>query len=160
MHPMVMPLYVILKLNTRLFINCLEGADDGTAVKRPNERSNNMTFVACHLLEARIYIAQSLGVEVESPLQELADVESVDEVKTFPALDIIRPAWQEISEILADRFAALTEDDLDRESPRAFPVDDRTILGCLAFLLEHESFHLGQLAFLRKHFGLGAMDYD
>ena len=33
------------------------------------------------------------------------------------------------------------------------------VLGAVAFLLQHDSYHVGQLALLRKHFGLGAMRY-
>jgi hypothetical protein len=38
-------------------------------------------------------------------------------------------------------------------------VGDRTLLGALAFLAQHESYHVGQLALLRKYAGLPAMRY-
>ena len=48
---------------------------------------------------------------------------------------------------------------------RAFVADellpgvDRTRLGALTFLVQHDSYHIGQLALLRKPAGLPAMSY-
>jgi uncharacterized damage-inducible protein DinB len=33
------------------------------------------------------------------------------------------------------------------------------MLGALTFLVQHDSYHIGQLALLRKHAGLPAMRY-
>jgi len=38
------PLLEILKLNSRLFINCLDGVDDEAACRRMSERVNNIAF--------------------------------------------------------------------------------------------------------------------
>ena len=44
--------------------------------------------------------------------------------------------------------------------PFRFSIADATLLGGIAFLTQHDSYHIGQLALLRKHWGLGAMSYD
>lgn len=36
---------------------------------------------------------------------------------------------------------------------------DSTRLGLIAFLAQHDSYHLGQIAFLRRQFGKAAMSY-
>ncbi|HEX9723580.1 MAG TPA: hypothetical protein VGC53_04790 [Vicinamibacteria bacterium] len=42
-----------------------------------------------------------------------------------------------------------------------FPIEDgKSLLGCITFLLEHEAFHIGQIALLRRYLGLGAMKYS
>jgi uncharacterized damage-inducible protein DinB len=159
MDARIAPLLDILKLNTRLFLNCLDGVDDETAQRRPGDRVNNMTFIALHLVDARCYLARNVGLEHESPYKHLEDVASIDEMEEFPALAELRAAWSDVSERLAARLPALSDAVLGSESAQQFPVDDGTVLGGIAFLLEHESFHIGQLALLRKHFGLGAMSY-
>jgi len=37
------PPYEILKLNSRLFINCIDGVDDEVACRRVSERVSNLT---------------------------------------------------------------------------------------------------------------------
>ena len=73
MNQIVMPLCTILKLNTRLFINCLEGVDEVTARKRPGDSTNNISYVACHILDSRYYLAKYLGRNVDNPLNQLLD---------------------------------------------------------------------------------------
>lgn len=49
---------------------------------------------------------------------------------------------------------------LDGPPPFQFPIADATLFGGVAFLTQHDTYHIGQLALLRKHWGLGAMSYD
>ena len=39
------------------------------------------------------------------------------------------------------------------------PLGEPTVLSALTFLVQHESYHIGQVTFLRKHAGLPAMQY-
>jgi uncharacterized damage-inducible protein DinB len=160
MHPQVAPLYEIARLNERLFLNALEGIDEDTGQKQPAPGLNNMTFLAIHILDARCYLSRILDAIAEHPYQEqLADVNSVSDMKKYPELEGIRVAWRESSEILVERLPELTDPELAEKSPADFPVADGTVLGSLAFLLQHESFHIGQLAYLRRLLGHEAMSY-
>ena len=160
MGSQVAPLYEILRLNERLFLNTLDGVDEDTAQKQPAEGVNNMVFIAVHLLDARCYLARMLGADSEHPYQKQLDgVSSIDEMKAFPELEGVRVAWREVSEVLAERLPAISEAELGEKAPAEFPVADGTILGGTAFLLQHESYHIGQLAYLRRVLGLGAMSY-
>ncbi len=160
MHDSLRSLNEQLELNSRLFLNCLDGADDDTALGRPGPDSNHMAYVACHIMDARYFLARLVGVDIENPYKELLDpVRSVDDLEKYPPLDGIRSAWRQVSAILSERLPALSAGELGRESPQQFPVDDGSVLGGIAFLLAHEAFHIGQLAFLRKFVGLGPMSY-
>ncbi len=64
-----------------------------------------------------------------------------------------------MSAILSGRFVEISEGELREPCAQQFPIEDRTLLGGVAFLLQHEAFHLGQLAFLRKALGLNPMRY-
>jgi uncharacterized damage-inducible protein DinB len=153
------PLYQILKLNSRLFINCMEGVDDDVACKRVSERVNNIAFIAVHLVDARSHLANFLGLGIASPFKDLAAVRTIDDMVSFPTVDRLRAEWKRVTETLLKLFPRLTEVEVNAKSPERFPVDEETKLGGVLFLLQHESFHIGQLALLRKHFGLGAMRY-
>ena len=151
----------LLLLDTRLLENCLDGVDDDLARKRLTSNTNHIGFIVCHVVDSRYSLARMLGSDAECPFQEmLEDVRSVEDMREVPALADLRHAWAAVSAILSERFVEITESELREPCAIEFPVDDRTLLGGVAFLLQHEAFHLGQLAFLRKALGLGPMRYD
>jgi uncharacterized damage-inducible protein DinB len=61
---------------------------------------------------------------------------------------------------LQSALAKLTESDLRRSNVHPFPLGDTTQLGMIAFLVQHDSYHLGQVAFLRRQPGRPAMGYS
>lgn len=160
MDPRVVPLADILRLNTKLFRNCLAGLTDEQARQRPSGTTNSATFVAAHVADARFYVLRILGVKQPSPLAKyLAQAKGIDDVKETPTLAEIATAWTEASHALRDRLAAITAAELDAAIATRFPVADATVLGAFTFLVQHDCYHLGQLALLRKHAGLPAMSY-
>ncbi|NIM49132.1 MAG: DUF664 domain-containing protein [Gemmatimonadales bacterium] len=161
MDSRVTPLVDILRLNTRLFRNCLDGLTDEQASLRPSAATNSAAFVAAHLADARFYLLKVLGVEHPSPLADyLAGARSIDDVKQCPTLAQTHYAWTTAGRLLRDRLEQMTAADLDAPVTTQFPMPDATVLGALTFLVQHESYHIGQLALFRKYAGLPAMSYD
>lgn len=160
MNEQVAPLWEILTLNTSLFRNSLADVDDASAQTRPSPGANNMTFIAVHLLDARAWMARYLGLQYRHPFEdELASVTSIDEVEHFPPLESILAAWDEVTGYLSGRLQSLTGEEIERESEQEFPIADRSVLGGIAFLSQHESFHIGQLALIRRILGFSPMSY-
>jgi uncharacterized damage-inducible protein DinB len=161
MHDQVVPLHNILKINTGLFTNCLDGIDDRHAAQRPNERTNNIVFIAAHLVEARYFLATQLQVAAPMPFDgKLSGAKTIADIDDFPSLGEVTASWDEISDKLSSRFETLTSEELGNTSEQTFPGDDRTMLGAIAFLLQHEAYHIGQLAFIRKFLDHQPMSYD
>ena len=160
MDPRAVPIAEIYRLNTWLFHNCLEGLTEKQARARPSGTTNSAAFVAAHLTDSRFAIAAWLGATVENPLADaLKDAQGIDEVRALPAMDVIRAAWDQASQVIAARMRELTSAEWDGPSPGRFPTGGPTLLGALTFLAQHDSYHIGQLALLRKHAGLSAMKY-
>ncbi len=153
-------LHEILKLNTRLFFNALEGVDDEMANRRILEEVNPIIFIACHMMEARFALAGLVGSEAEAPYRDHLDVDDMSLIQEYPPLDGVRQAWEEVSEVLEAGLPAATEEMLSASPPFPFPVDDTTALGGIAFLLQHEAYHIGQLGLLRRALGLEAMRWS
>jgi uncharacterized damage-inducible protein DinB len=155
------PLYEILRMNSRLFLNCLDGMDEDQARWRPTERTNSAAFLALHLVDSRHYMAKLVGAETRNPFAPLLEgAMSIDDIREYPSLDAIRDAWKAVTGNLRVRFKSLEADDLARPAPNRFPAsEDPSLLGALTFLLQHDSYHIGQLALLRKQAGLEAMSY-
>lgn len=162
MHASVLPLKRTLDLNTRLFVNCLDGVSDEMALKRSEGSNNPMAFLAVHVLDARYYLARSAGLEIENPFKEaLEGAKSADDIEEYPRLDSVRDAWKDVSEKLSGRLEGLTETDLEAEAPYDFPIEGgKSILGMMTFLTQHDTYHVGQMAFLRRALGLEAMSYQ
>lgn len=160
MDARISPLADILRLNTRLFRNCLDGLTDAQAAVRPAPGTNNVAFVAAHLADSRFYLLKLLGAERDNPLaRHLTVGQSLDEVKQLPSIAETLSAWSDVSRALRDRFDAITAWELEQNVSVRFPMPDPTLLGALTFLVQHDSYHIGQLSLLRKHAGLPAMSY-
>jgi uncharacterized damage-inducible protein DinB len=160
MDPRVAPLAETIRLNTRLFRNCLDGLDEEPARARPSSCTNSAAYVAAHLVESRFFMLTYLGLKQASPLDRYTGGwKSIDEMTEWPSLDEVRAAWSAVNDTLNQRLAAATAADLDAPVTTQMPLESKTTLGMLVFLVQHDSYHIGQLSLLRKYAGLPAMSY-
>jgi uncharacterized damage-inducible protein DinB len=160
MDPRVFPIAEIFRLNAWLFHNCLDGLTDAQAQWRPSPEVNSAAFVAAHVCESRVAIAGWLDAPVENPWAALlANARSIADTPTLPGLSDVRGTWDRASAAIARRLAVASPAELDGPAPHGFPVGGPTLLGALGFLAQHDSYHVGQLALLRKLAGLPAMTY-
>jgi uncharacterized damage-inducible protein DinB len=160
MHPVIAPLAAIYELNTDLLVNCLDGLTEAEARRRLEGGGNSIAFLAAHLADTRHFIAARLGHPLSNPLTRyLADARTIDEIETLPPLGEIRGAWLAVAEHLAAVLAELGQAEIARQSVHQFPMADSSFVGFLAFLAQHESYHVGQAAFLRRQVGRPAMAY-
>jgi uncharacterized damage-inducible protein DinB len=160
MDPRIAPLAEMLRMNTRLYRNCLAGLTDDKAKVRPTGATNSAAFVAAHLVDSRYYLLSSLGGKETSPLKGAkGGFNKIDDVSTYPSLEDIQAAWTSAGKALGRRLGAMTAAELDAPLDPGFPIDTKTMLGVLTFLTQHESYHLGQLGLLRKYAGLAGMEY-
>ena len=163
MDPRLTPLAETLRLNSRLYRNCLAGFRDEQAQKRPSGAgpTNSAAFVAAHLVDSRYYLLDLLGVKQPSPLKGAPKgFNDIDQVIAFPPLSEIQAAWTAAGEALDRQLGLVNTATLDAPLDPGFPIERKSLLGVLVFLVQHESYHLGQLGLLRKHAGLPAMAYD
>ena len=141
MNPAVTPLAAILDLNTDLLLNCLDGLSEAEA-------------------QHRHFMATRLKRPLANPLTPLlADARSIDDIRDWPPIDELRSAWRAISDHLAAVLPSLTDEELGEPNVHRFPMGDSTRLGLVAFLTQHDSYHVGQAAFLRRQIGKPAMVY-
>lgn len=150
----------LFALDTKLFRNCLVDLSDAQAVLRPNQHTNSVAFIAGHLVETRAWMARYVGLDCSSPFGGVLEhATSIDQIPVLPSLEAIRAGWDDVSPRVAERLGSMTSVDLAAQSSQRFPGVAPTVLGGIAFLVKHESYHIGQLAYLRKYVGLPAMSY-
>jgi uncharacterized damage-inducible protein DinB len=160
MDTRIAPLAEILRLNTVLFRNCLDELTDEQAAVRPTNGTNSAAFIAAHLASSRFFLLKTLGVQEPDPLASYLDGrKGIDDIAQLPSLREVDEAWTKGAHLLRDRLDALTAAEMDAPSTVPFPLANGTLLGTLTFLVQHDSYHLGQLSLLRKYCGLPAMRY-
>jgi uncharacterized damage-inducible protein DinB len=159
MHPSISPLASIFRLNTELLLHCLEGVDDERASLRGVPPVNSIAFLVSHLTESRHFTAGLLGAPLASPFSPVfSAARSLEEAGPLPAVEELRRFWEVASAHLSVAIERTDTAQLVQPSQQ-LPGSDGTLLGALAFLAQHESYHLGQIAILRRQRGLPAMHY-
>ena len=79
------------------------------------------------------------------------------EASSYPSKDDIDKTHRQIVDRLRARFNLLTEADLAAPARGKQVPGSRTVGDQLAFLAFHESYHIGQLAYVRKALGHSAI---
>lgn len=160
MDPRVTPLARLYELNTDLVLNCLSGLTDAEAQQCLAGGGNSVAFLAAHLADTRHFLVKRLGHPLANPLERyLAEARTIADIREWPTLDEIRASWVAVSAYLQKVLDKVTAPELDEGNVHRFPSGDSTRLGLIAFLVQHDSYHLGQIAFLRKQLGKPAMAY-
>lgn len=160
MDPRVHSLAEIFRLNRRLILNCFDGVSEEQARLRVGGTTNSAQFLLAHLIDVRHFLLAALGGRAENPVAAaLATAGGIDEVSELPPVAELLEAWSAISDALEGALASTSGSALDAPAAQRYPVEDATLLGEIAFLAQHESYHLGQIAMLRRVVGLPAMRY-
>lgn len=161
MDPRLAPLAEILRLNARLFRNCLDGLDEAAARARPSPSTNSAAYVTGHMVESRFSMLKLLGAEPTNPLPGFTgEWKGIDDITEWPTLAEMSAAMTGAAQAVERRIDSIPAADLDATVDHWFPEVTDTVFGRLNFMVQHESYHLGQLALLRKHAGLPAMSYS
>jgi uncharacterized protein YndB with AHSA1/START domain/uncharacterized damage-inducible protein DinB len=148
----------LFEVNTRLYRNVLIGVTATEFAARLNERTNSMQWIAGHLALTRGGLAALLGARPDPSMGMFWEGMKQDVV--YPGMEEITRAWTSATERLLDRLAAVTWADLARATPPHYAGSEENLRDALAFLAEHESYHIGQLGLLRKAYGYEAVRYD
>ena len=150
-----------IQLHTRLFNNALDNISDDSAIKRGHDNTNHIKFLAGHLLTSRMGYAGIAGQPMEHGYEKLfSKDEEYDDSRTYPPLEEIKNKWNEVSGSIESAVAGMDEATLNAAPPFETPVSDPTTAGCLAFMIHHEAYHIGQLGLLRKMAGQEAVKYS
>lgn len=117
------------------------------------DRNNSILWVAGHLAQSRADVLNMLGRHFETGWGNLfARGARVGDPSLYPSEAEVERVMREISQQMCSVLPALKDDELTRAA--ALPVPGVETLGDeLAFFALHDSYHVGQMAYIRK--GLG-----
>ena len=161
MIPSIIGLNSILKLNDRLFINALENIIQEQAKERLSEHNNPINWLSNHIVWGRYEMLKLLGRSNEiNPYTELfKNFKPYDEDIVLNQIEYIKEEWNKVGLLINDALETVTEEQLAEEPKSVTPIGVPTKFGSFSFLVWHENYHLGQLAFLKKYYTEEAMKF-
>ncbi|PWN67189.1 DinB family protein [Chryseobacterium oncorhynchi] len=161
MIPSINGLANILKLNEKLFINALENITHEHTNDRLSEHNNPVNWLTNHILWGRYEILNLLGKSNETnPYTDLfKNFKPYDEEIEFNQIEYIKEEWSKMVLLISEALETATEEQLAEEPKSVTPMGIPTKFGNLSFLVWHENYHLGQLAFLKKYYTEEAMKF-
>jgi hypothetical protein len=154
-------LELILNMNERLFLNSLNGVTDEQANERISDHNNPLIWIATHTVWARFNMLMFLGKPAKNPYEgKFENFKAYNPNDTYPTLDSLKKEWKNSSQLLKEAFQNVSDDILSADSPLKSPIGEFTNGGTLSFLVQHESYDIGQMAFLKKYLTVEAMQYN
>jgi hypothetical protein len=153
---------LIFNLNTRLFLNALTGVTEEQAKQRISDHNNPLIWLAAHTVWARYNSCAMLGKPAaKNPYDGLFEnFKPFDAAANYGTLAQAKAEWNKASELLKEALASVTDEHLSADCPLKSPIVDFSFAGTVTFLAQHESYDIGQIAFLKKYFTKEAMSYN
>jgi uncharacterized damage-inducible protein DinB len=146
----------MFKTNTGLVKKTMDEVDPESWFLKPGADSNHLMWVLGHLVWSRSNVLKILNQPVDIPSAPLfargARLASPDE---YPSVAEIKRAWDEVSEKLSSILGSAPVDHLAEPALSTPPSFDGKVSGNIAFLAFHETYHVGQVSYLRKWLGHG-----
>ena len=143
----------MLKFNDDLFYKRIASLSKEEVHAQMNDELAPIIWNAGHLLNVRLGLLKQFGEQEGYDWQPLFR-EKYDPAKTYPTVMEIWEAWKKCSQELFQKIEAATEEELTREIKVNLPHSDSTIRGHIIFVLYHECWHYGQIAYMRRFQGM------
>jgi uncharacterized damage-inducible protein DinB len=123
-------------------------------LRSPQDGSNPLIWIAGHLLTSRVSLTRLAGERVENPWSNIfARGATLDANVTYPEISDIVALWDTTTQSLMKRLEELDDATLSEQASFPVPTSDKTKRGAIVFLNFHETYHIGQMAYLRKWLG-------
>lgn len=144
----------LFQANDQLFHRALDGVTPEDLLRTPQDGSNPLIWIAGHLMTSRVSLTRVAGDRIENPWSKLfSRGATVDASVTYPAISEIVSLWDTTTTRLMTRLQELDEAVLTEPASFPVPTGDKTKRGAIVFLNFHETYHIGQMAYLRKWLG-------
>ncbi len=152
------PVLSIVSNHLQVGDHLMKDAVSGLSLEELNRRggpdSSSMLWIAGHLTLSRARMLKLAGRDFDFPWSDnFAKGAAIKEPSSYPAISEILSVWDEVSKRLQEQLSQVEPSLLYARSPHTFPVEDKSVRGALAFFVYHESYHIGQMGYLRKMLG-------
>jgi uncharacterized protein YndB with AHSA1/START domain/uncharacterized damage-inducible protein DinB len=154
-HPSIKPVAFILAGNDSLADRAFIGVKPDDLWKRPTPQNNSMLWIYAHMAATRARMLNALGDDYDPGLGDtFGRGAQVQDAGNYPSREKINEASREVNARLFAKLATVGDAELSREAKAPRPPSVQTVGEQLAFFALHDSYHVGQLAYVRKALGL------
>jgi DinB superfamily len=146
----------MFKFNTDIVNKAIDGVDPEHWFKNPGDDSNHLMWIMGHLVIHRGQTLKVLGVDWNTEWSPLfaRGADRLDDTK-YPSTEEMLAAWQQVSAELATALQQSPADVLEKDAPKGPPSFNGKVSGTVAFYAFHDTYHTGQISYLRKWLGYG-----
>ena len=151
--PVIAPIAITFSINDDLASRALKGLTHEELWRSPTEHNNAMLWVAGHLVQTRALVLAQLGEQFDTGWGELFERGAqVGDADQYPGRDEIERVMKEVTSRLQLKLASLDGEYLARPATIELP-HAKTMADQLAFFALHDTYHIGQMAYIRKSLG-------
>lgn len=149
----IAPIAWTFLFNDNFALRAFEGLTQEELWRSPTDRNNPMLWVAGHLVQTRAVILGLLGEPVDTRWRDLFDRGAkVSDAKHYPERDEIERVMRDVASRIQAKLASLEDEYLAGPATMELP-NATTMADQLAFFALHDSYHVGQMAYIRKSLG-------
>ena len=149
----IAPIAMTFLLNDDLALRALDGLTQEELWRAPTDRNNAMLWVAGHVVQTRAMVLGQLGEPVDTGWGDLFERGAkVSDAKRYPERDEIERVMRDVASRLQTKLASLGNEYLAGPATMQLP-NATTMADQLAFFALHDSYHVGQMAYIRKSLG-------
>src|ERR1035438_1377570 len=132
----------------------VEGLTDEEWLRRPEGAANHILWIVGHLCWVRGMLLKRLGEDWSKPwFAHFGRGSKLDESAAYPTPEEARPEWDESIARLNAVLESVSEEALAAPSTQGPPSPDGKVSGVVNFLALHETYHIGQISYLRSWLG-------
>lgn len=151
------------RMHTQSFINVLDGISEEDALKRIENKTNHMVWMAGNFVNMRYGMGSVLGLQDEDPYNNLFfQGKALDENITYPSLADLKKNFHEISPKVYQKLLNITDQELDEifEVGMNVPFIKETKLSFIGMCIGREDYLCGQMGLMRRILDYPGMKYD
>jgi uncharacterized damage-inducible protein DinB len=146
----------MFKTNTDIVKKALDEVPPERWFIKPGDDSNHLMWVAGHLVVSRAAVLEYLGADWEASWASLFKRgEKLTADDKYPSIADIRTAWEVVSKKLSASLSEPPSERLSRPAPNRPHSLDGKVSGLVVFVAFHETYHVGQVSYLKKWLGCG-----
>jgi len=154
-------LIVLFDLHTKLFCNVIEGITDEDAQNRLNTKANHVAWLTGSLVHERYELANATGIALKQTSDEFfQEHKGIQDDITYPSLSVFKEDWATVTPALRNALIQLSDEELNSADPYGMPGDDLSFFDAITFIIDRESYCIGQIGLYRRLLGYEAMKYQ
>ncbi|MGE8555785.1 MAG: DinB family protein [Chryseobacterium jejuense] len=157
---LIIPAY---RMHTQSFVNVLDGISEEDALKRIENKTNHIVWMAGNFVNMRYGLGGVLGLQEQDPNNDLFfQGKTLDESLNYPTLTDLKKNFHDISSKVYQKLWEVTDEELDEifEIGMNIPFIKETKLNFAGMCIGREDYLCGQIGLMRRILDYPGMKYD